>query len=111
MEKKTQEELTQELTELRSKHSKVREFIIPIDEDDETQTVTLFLKPVTKPIRHMIEKTSRTNTDKAVYEGLKQLQLGGDDLELIVRNDYAMLVAEQGLVKYLAVADVIIKKN
>ena len=111
MKKKTQEELTNELTELRSKNSKVREFIIPIDEDDETQTVTLFLKPVNKMVRQIVEKTAKTNVEKAVYDGLKLLQLGGDSLDLITNNDYAMVVAEQGLVKYMAVADVIIKKN
>ena len=111
MQKKTQEELTAELTELRGKHPKVREFIIPIDEDDETQTVTLFLKPVNKMVRQMVEKTAKNNVEKAVYDGLKLLQLGGDSLDLIIHNDYAMVVAEQGLVKYMSVADVIIKKN
>ena len=111
MEKKTQEQLAAELIELREKHTKVREFIIPIDEDDETQTVTLFLKPVNKMVRQMVEKTAKNNVEKAVYDGLKLLQLGGDDLNLITNNDYAMVVAEQGLVKYMSVADVIIKKN
>ena len=50
MEKKTQEQLALELTELRTKHAKVREFIIPVDEDDETMTVTLFLKPMDKTV-------------------------------------------------------------
>jgi hypothetical protein len=111
MEKKTEEQLSAELSELRAKNTKVREFIIPIDEDDETQTVTLFLKPVNKMVRQLVEKTAKTNVEKAVYDGLKMLQLGGDSLELITNNDYAMVVAEQGLVKYMSVADVIIKKN
>lgn len=111
MEKKTQEQLALELTELRTKHAKVREFIIPVDEDDETMTVTLFLKPMDKTARKIVEKTVKTNVDKAVYEALKYLQLGGDDLGLIISNDYAMEVANVGLAKYMSVAEVIIKKN
>ena len=111
MENKTQEQLAIELAELRTKHAKVREFIIPCDEDDETQTVTLFLKPVNKMVRQLVEKNAKNNVEKAVYDGLKMLQLGGDSLDLIVKNDYAMVVAEQGLAKYMSVADVIVKKN
>lgn len=109
MEKK--EKLAQELAELRAKHSKVREFIVPTDEDDETKTLTFFLRPLDKPTRGMIEKISKTNTDRAVVEGLKALRLGGDDVEELYKNDYAMLAAEQGLVEYMSVAKVIIKKN
>lgn len=111
MEKKSAEVLAEELTELRKAHGKVREFIIPSDEDDETKTITLFLKPATSLIREFAYKTAKTNQKKAVYETLKMLRLGGDDLELLVSNDFAAECANGGLAEYLSVPAVVIKKN
>ncbi len=105
------EKLAAELAELRKNHTKVREFIVQTDEDDETQTLTFFLRPLDKPTRGMIEKISKTKVERAVVEGLKALRLGGDNPEELYNTDYGMLVAEQGLVEYMSVAKAIIKKN
>lgn len=104
-------DLTQELAELRASGKKVREFIIPLDEDDETKTLTLFLRPCDRKTENMINKNAKGSAERAVLMGLKALQLGGENIDSLIGNDYALRAAEAGLVKYMEPADVIIKKN
>lgn len=103
--------LQDELAELRSKHGKVREFIVPCDEDDETKTVTLFLRPCDRKTEDMINKNARTSRERATIMGLTALRLGGEALELITSNEYALRAAEAGLVEYMEPGKVLIKKN
>lgn len=111
MPKETQETpLQKELIELR-KTQKVREFIIPIDEDDDTKTLTLFLRPCDRKTQDMINKNAKGSAERAVIMGLKALKIGGEEVDIIVGNDYALRAAEAGLVKYMEPAEVIIKKN
>lgn len=104
-------ELQAELARLRESHKKVREFIIPSDEDDETKTITLFLKPCDRITEDMINKQARGSRERAVLMGLKALWLGGESVDLLSGNDYALRAAEAGLVEYMKPAEVIIKKN
>lgn len=108
---KTQEELKSELADLREKHGKVREFIVPIDEDDETKTATFFLRPTDRKTKSMVDKMANSSRERAVIAGLKAWWLGGDFVETITNNDFALDAAEAGLVKYMQPAEVIIKKN
>lgn len=105
------QDLQEELAKLRETHKKVREFIIPADEDDDTKTITLFLKPCDRKTEDMINKQAKGSRDRAVLMGLKALQLGGESVDLLSGNDYAMRSAEAGLVEYMKPAEVIVKKN
>lgn len=103
--------LQRELADLREKHGKVREFIVPLDEDDDTKTVTFFLKPCDRKTENMIDKQAKGSQERAVIMGLKTLWLGGDSVDFLTGNDYAMRSAEAGLVEYMQPGKVIIKKN
>jgi hypothetical protein len=108
---KKPKDLAQELIDLRTKHGKVREFIVPLDEDDETKTATFFLRPCDTKTENMIHKQAKGSRERAVIMGLKALQLGGDPIEDIQNNEYAIRAAEAGLLEYMEPGKVIIKKN
>ena len=108
----TENPLQKELAELREQHKKVREFIIPADEDDETKVITLFLRPVDMKARDMANKLSEKGTQEQVLMAvLKTLHLGGDKVDDLKGNDYAISAAIAGLISYMKPAEVVIKKN
>lgn len=102
-----------ELADLRAKvaPSKVYEFIVPLDEEDEPKTVTFFLKRCDSKTEDMIHKQAKGSRERATIMGLKTLWLGGDPVESIVGNDLALRAAEKGLIDHMAPAQVEIKKN
>lgn len=112
MTKKTQEELDAELNTLKQKYGIVRTFICPLDTDDETNVATVFLKKPDKGTRDMVSKlVKKEMSEKAIAACLKQLYIGGDNLDLILTNDDAMEAADFGVAELLMVQKATIKKN
>lgn len=100
------------INELKSKHGKVYTVIVPLDEDDNSKVATIYLKKPDKTTRSMITKFATSNAfDKAVEAALKNLYIGGDSLDLILKNDDALVACEEVIAEMLTVQKATLKKN
>lgn len=109
---KTTEELATEKESLKTKFGKVRELIVPLDEDDETKKATLFFKKPDKSTRSMIGTLAqKADNNKIIEATLKALYIGGDDLNLVLNNDDAFASCDEALAQMLEVQKAVLKKN
>ena len=109
---KTEKELKAELVELKKTHKMVYSVTAFIDKHDDTKTATLFLKDVDRVQRESISAANRKlGGIGAVEVALRNLRIGGDELNTVVGNDYATLSAEDGVLEILEVKGAILKKN
>ncbi len=91
---KTEKELQTELAEIKAKHAGIPIFKLEtfINEDDE-QKRTIFLRKPTRLVRSAGEKVAATDAWKGVETFLRGMYLGGDDIDEIVKNDDALMIA------------------
>ncbi|MCP4503690.1 MAG: hypothetical protein GY822_27495 [Deltaproteobacteria bacterium] len=91
---KTEKELQTELAEIKGKHAGIPIFKLEtfINEDDE-QKRTIFLRKPTRLVRSAGEKVAATDAWKGVETFLRGMYLGGDDIDEIVKNDDALMIA------------------
>lgn len=109
---KTTEELATELEVLKKKYGKIRSLIVPLDEDDDNLTATLFLKKPDKSIRSMIGTLAQKGDNNKIIEAtLKALYVGGDDLNVVINNDDAFASCDEPLAELLQVKKAELKKN
>lgn len=100
------------INELKSKYGKVFTVTVPLDEDDSSKVAVIYLKKPDKSTRSMITKFATNNAfDKAVESALKNLYVGGDNLDLILKNDDAMVACEEVIAEMLTVQKATLKKN
>jgi len=108
---KDKENLATELEQLKKTHGKVITLEVPLDEDDDTKKAVLYLKKPDMSTRSMVAKLVQNDSYKAIVACLKKLRIGGDDLELVLRNDDAVASCESAIVELLTVQQATIKKN
>jgi hypothetical protein len=101
-----------ELETLKSKHGKVRTLFVPLDEDDETKQAVFFMKKPDGIVRSLIDSmVNKGKTNEAITAAMKALRIGGDDLELVLKNDDAMASLDYAIAELFAVQKAVIKKN
>lgn len=109
---KSQEELEQERIELIAKHGKINEVTIFLDEDDVEKTATIFLRKPDKKARKVTwELIGDKKSDKAIEFFLRNLYIGGDLLDPILANDYAVASVDSAIVEMIDVHRATLKKN
>jgi hypothetical protein len=108
---KSNEELLQEKESLKLKHGKVITLEVPVDQDDLSKIATIFLKRPDRTTRSLISKLASNDGIKAIEAALKNLYIGGDDLNLVVNNDDAIVACEDAIIDILAVQKATLKKN
>lgn len=108
---KTAEELQTEKQELLAKYGKLNEVTVFLEEDNSEKTATLFLRKPDKTVRSLVGKIAMNDGIKAVSAFLQNLYIGGDSLEIVLSNDYALASTEEAVVDMLSVQKAILKKN
>lgn len=103
---KSKEELKEILKEIKSNPSnkgmKVFALQTFIDEDD-NESRTIFLKKPNRMIRSAAEKVMKTDTYKGIETFLRGMYLGGDDLEEILKNDDAFMIAGESIIEIVEI--------
>ncbi len=108
---KTKEELQLELKTLKSIHKTVYEISAPLN-DEETEFATIFLKKADRTIHAMVGKLVMGNDPlRAVEACLKGCYVGGDDLNIIIDNEEALMSCESAIVDMLKKKNATLKKN
>lgn len=109
---KTEEQLNQDRESFKASVGKFNEIQVFLDEEDETKTATVFLKKPDGKSRSLVSTLiTDKKFNKAVEAFLRNRYLGGDDLDVILSNDYAMASVEESIVEMLHVRKSILKKN
>lgn len=101
-----------ELEVLKAKYGKVYTVEVALDEDDVLKKAVIYLKKPDKTTRSMVSKFAQSGKyDIAVEAALKQLYIGGDDLQLILTNDDAIASCDEVIAELLSVQKATLKKN
>ena len=102
-----------QLIELKKKHSKVITLTVPLDEDDSSKVGIYFLKKPDRTVRALVGALTSTKDGgiRAIEAALKNLYIGGDDLDLALKNDDAMASLDEAFYEIFSVQKATIKKN
>lgn len=101
-------------TALKEKGIKFNTVTVFLEEDNTEKTATFFLRKPDKTVRGLIGRIAQKDGLQAVYAAIKNLEIkdvGGDDVEILMKNDYALASAEEAVVSMLEVQKAILKKN
>jgi hypothetical protein len=108
---KTKEELEQEKQTLKQKYNPVYTIEAFLN-DDETEFATLFLKKADRQVYASVGKLATGNDPlRAVEMVLKNCYIGGDVLDLVLKNDDALMSCESAIVEMLEKKKAVLKKN
>lgn len=105
------EEIEQTENDLKAKKVKHNVITVFLDESDEDQTATFFLRKPDKQARKLIGGLVSKDPMEAIYAAIKNLWIAGDAPEIIKENDYAINSADKAVVKMLEVREATLKKN
>lgn len=108
---KTEEQLNSEKESLKLKHGKVITLEVPVDQDDLSKIATIYLKKPDRTTRSLISTLAQKDGLKAIEAALKNLYIGGDDLNSVVSNDDAVVACEDAIIEMLSVQKATLKKN
>ena len=108
---KTPEELAAIKETLKAKHKKVIEVEIPMDEDDANVTATIFLKKPDNTTRAILAKLVEKDPMKALEATVKNIYIGGDDINEVLKNEDALPSLDTVIADLLQVQKAVIKKN
>lgn len=108
---KSEAELKEIKEALKKKHGKVYEITVPMDEDDASKTATMFLKKPGKETRSIVATLVQKDPIRAVEAAIKNLYIGGDDLNVILANEDSVPACEDAIVEMLTVQKATLKKN
>lgn len=99
---KNEKELTEELKGLKTKYEGIPIFELEtyLNEDEE-QKRTVFLRKPTRMVRTAGEKQSQTDAWKGVETFLRGMFIGGDDIEEIIKNDDALMIAGESVIEII----------
>jgi hypothetical protein len=112
MKLKTKEELEKELAILKEADKSVKTLEVFLDSDDDDMIATIFVSKPDKSVRKMVNTLlNKDNYEGAAKACLRKLYVGGDNLDEIFENDYAMESAGMGVVEILKVQKAVLKKN
>lgn len=109
--KKSKEELETELKTLKAKHGRVYTITSTPDEDKPEETITIFLRKSDRMAADLVRREVQKSVSKGIEAGLRNLYIGGDALDLIVKNDDALLSCEGPLVELMNKQEAVLKKN
>jgi hypothetical protein len=100
---KSRKELDAELIELKNQFGEDKPLFALttyIDEKDEEER-TIFLQKPNRLTRQAGEKQIQQNAWKGAETFLRGMYVGGDDLDEIIKNDDAMMIASEQLVEVI----------
>ena len=91
---KTKKELNAELVELKKKYDGISIFQLTtyIDEKEDEER-TIYLRKPTRLVRTAAEKVTVNDAWKGVETFLRGMWIGGDDIDEIIKNDDALMIA------------------
>lgn len=108
---KSKEELEQEKELLKSKYKPIYTIEVALNEE-ETEVATIYLKKADRQVYASVGKLAQGNDPlRAVEMVLKNCYVGGDELELILKNDDALMSCEGAVVEMLDKKKAVLKKN
>lgn len=108
---KTREELDKEKATLKTKYKDVYEVDVLLD-DSEENTATIFLKTVDRMTYNQVIKFIGGNDSfKPIEIFVKALHIGGEPLQTILTNDYAIRSLDGVVAEMLYVKQSVLKKN
>lgn len=108
---KTKDELQTEFETLKLKYNPLYTITAPLNED-ETEFATIYLKKPDRTLHAMVGKLASGNDPlKAVERALINLYVGGDELNIILNNEDAILSCEEAVVKVFERKTAQLKKN
>lgn len=111
---KTKEELENEKTSLMQKYKPLYTVEAPLsDLDDESPEIaTIFLKKPDRTTYAAVTKLAGgADPLRAVEFCLKACYVGGDDLNVVLQNDDALMSCESAVVSILKKKEAVLKKN
>lgn len=108
---KTKEELEKEKKELQAKHGRVYEITAVLNDENPTETATIFLRKCDRMATDLVRKSIQISVTKGIEAGLRNLYIGGDALDIILKNDDAFLACEAPLVEIMNKQEATLKKN
>jgi hypothetical protein len=106
---KTEIELTEIKEALQAKFGKVYTLEVPLNEGE--KTATMFLKKPGKETRSIVSTLVQKDPMRAVEAAIKNLYIGGDDLNMILADEDSVPSCEDAIVEMLTVQKAILKKN
>lgn len=108
---KTREELDKEKASLKLKHKDVYEVDVLLD-DSEENTATIFLRSVDRiTYNQVIKFVGGNDSFKPLEIFIKALYIGGEPMETIINNDYAIRSLDGVVAEMLYVKQSVLKKN
>lgn len=96
---------------LKKSHPKVDQVVVNLDGDDETQVCNIFVKYPTRAEYNNIMKLYNIEVINAIEAWVKYCYIGGDPLEVILSNDYALRSLDYAMSSILYVRQSVLKKN
>jgi hypothetical protein len=107
----SQEELDQQLVILKKQHSKVYSIEVLLDDTEENKC-TIFLKHPERQVYSQVSKyLGGSDPLKASEIFIKSTYIGGDDVSLILSNDYALRSLDSSIAEIMYVKQSSLKKN
>ena len=103
--------MSEVLEKLKAQYGKVATLEVPLDEDDNTKVAVIYLKRPDRNTRAIVEKLASKDSSKAIEAALKAMWVGGDKLELITSNDYAIATCDEPIAELMTVQKAVLKKN
>lgn len=109
---KNEKDLKKEFDELSLKYSTIYTLILPITDREDSEFSTLYLKTIDRDTMSAIRKiASGADPYRAIELALKNLYVGGDNLEDVLKSDEAILTAEQYIMEIMEKKRGSLKKN
>jgi hypothetical protein len=108
---KTPEELEIIKAELKQKYKKVNQITIPCDEDDLSKHFTIFVKKPDQTTRSIVSKLVDKDWYRAIEAAVKNIWIGGDDLNEVLKFDDALASLDNPITELLKVEKAELKKN
>lgn len=102
---KTEKEISKELAEAKARLGCPLWLLTTYINDDEEQPRTIILKKPNRLTRTASEKVAKTDPYKGVETFLRGMYVGGDDLEEIIKNDDALMIAGETLIDLIKVRE------
>jgi len=107
---KTRTELDLELVGLKKQHSRIHEIEVLLDDTD-TNTCVIFIKHPDRMTYSQVSKFIQQDIIKGIEVFVRGTYVGGDPLETITSNDYALRSLDNAIAEIMYVKQSSLKKN
>lgn len=109
---KTKEELASEKSSLALKHKRLYTIEVPLTDEDDAEIATIFLK---KPDRQVYSAAAKmangSDPFRAIEVVIKNCYVGGDSVDLVLKNDEAIISCENAVLEIFKKREAVLKKN